>query len=76
MKSLRILCGVAVLGGVGLAVPAGALERGRNLLANPGFEEATGWQPVGEGFVIDEAVAHRGRRSPYANWLADDPLGY
>lgn len=44
---------------------AGALpERGANLVANPGFEEGTaGWAAVGQGFTIDAAVAHSGRRS-------------
>ncbi len=43
---------------------AGAAQRGENLVRNGGFERGNaGWTAYGEGFAIDEQVAHAGRRS-------------
>ena len=38
-------------------------QPGVNLLANPGFESDTGWSPYGAALVLDDTVAHSGRRS-------------
>jgi len=43
--------------------PAGAQERGANLVRNPGFEDDSAWEAVGGGFTYDAAVAHSGKRS-------------
>jgi len=49
---------------VALSVRGVPPERGANLVANPGFEAGTaGWEAMGQGFVADENVAHRGRCS-------------
>jgi len=74
MKQMGILFGAMVWGWAGCIAPARAWERGQNLLANPGFEATTGWQPVGEGFVIDDAVAHRGHRSLRCTNLRKDTV--
>lgn len=57
-RVLLVLCAL-----LALVPPAGAAERGKNLLANAGFEAAGGWEPVGDGFSLDSRVAHSGRQS-------------
>ncbi len=43
--------------------PIQAPARGANLLLDSGFEKATNWAPVGDGFALDAEVSHSGARS-------------
>lgn len=59
-------CGTILLGWTAIAAASeatGGTPRGRNLLAEPGFEASDGWTLLGTGARIDSSVAHSGRSS-------------
>ena len=55
--TLFLVC--SVVGSVG----ANEYTRGVNFVTNPGFETDAVWDACGDGFEIDDTVAHWGRRS-------------
>ncbi len=59
--------------GVSAAAAAGGepLARGKNLLADPGFESANGWRLIGSGAHLDGSVARSGRSSL---WCSNDRI--